>query len=251
MSIFDPYDPPTRPDLQLLDGGRGPDESPPPVVAPTADLDEHRRRAIAAVGLLPDGAVLSHVSAACLLDLPIWEPSLLRGPVQALRPRPAVTISRVTLQVRPARLAPEDVTELDGIPVTGLARTLIDLGRWAAVSAAVVCLDAALRDGRVSPAELQAALDGAYGTIGVPRARIAVGFADGRARDVAESRARVAKRWPEPVAPSRPYGDWGPAYRHDDWPADPYPLPPDDAHGYGPDPDETGTDWPGPAATPW
>ena len=210
MFTTEPDDDVARIDLDPFDAGRDPDEE----VAPTGELDAHRSRALVAVAELPEDGVLSHVSAACLFDLPIWDVPLLNGPVQASRPGPGTRINRVKLTVRPARLAPDEIILLDGVPVTSVARTLVDLGRWASRATAVICADAALRDGLVSRAELQAALDRAFGTAGVGEARTAIGFADGRSPGVAASRARVQARWPEPVAPSRPWGS--------DWPYEPY-----------------------------
>ncbi len=226
----DPADEPVR-HLRLVDP-----EEPGGETAPIRELDEHRRRAVAAVPGLPDGAVLSHVSAACLLDLPCWELPLLRGPVHATRPRPGPAINRVQLAVRVGRLAPDETTLVDGVPVTTVARTLVDLGRWADLPTAVICTDAALREGMVTPADLHEALERAFGMMGVPKARIAVAFADGRSRSVAESRIRIARRWPYPTPPVPYFGadyPWSGGYPEaepDAWPgvspedpAEPYP----------------------------
>lgn len=223
MRTTDADDEIARPDLRLTDGRPEPDDE----VAPTGELDEHRSRAVAGAGDLPEGAVLSHVSAVCLHGLPIWDVPLLHGPVCATRSRPGVPINRVHLTVRVGRLDPAEITRVDGVPVTAVARTLVDLGRWADLPTAVVCTDAALRDGLVSPTDLQEALDRAFGMQGVPRARISVAFADGRSRSVAESRARVAQRWPSPIPPARrfgsepddPYPDERPGPYPDEWSA--------------------------------
>lgn len=247
MATTEPDDGVAPPELFLIEGGRDRAEE----VAPTGELDAHRSRALAAVADLPDDGVLSHVSAACLLALPIWDVPLLTGPVQATRPGPGTRIDRVTLTVRPARLTPDETMLLDGVPVTTVARTLVDLGRWAGRSTTVVCADAALRDGLVSRAELQAALDRAFGTAGIGQARTAIGFADGRSPDVAASRARVAARWPEPVAPprgsDRRYPQDGPDEPY--WPsraAERY----RETGRYGEGPDGPGRGWAGPWGDP-
>jgi len=233
MRTTDAADGIARPDLPSTNGGPEPDDE----VAPSGELDEHRRRAVAGAGDLPDGAVLSHVSAACLHGLPIWDVPLLHGPVHATRPRPGGPINRVHLTVRVGRLEPDEIDRVDGVPVTAIARTLVDLGRWADLPTAVVCTDAALRDGLVSPTDLQEALERAFGTMGVPRARIAVAFADSRSRSVAESRARVAQRWPYPIPPARRFGS-----EPDDPSSSPYPDEPP-----GPYPDE----WSAPYLQDW
>ena len=121
----------------------------------------------------------SHVSAACLLGLPIWDEELLRQPVQATRAGPGRTVRRSHLTVRAGRLDPDEITAVDGIAVTTVARTLVDLGRWATLESTVVCADAALRENLVSRADLDAALARAARSAGVARARIALSFADG------------------------------------------------------------------------
>ena len=214
--------------LALIDGD-GPPAEPPEEVAPTGELESHRGRALAAVPELPDGAVLSYVSAACLLGLPVWDVPLLNGPVHATRSEPGTTINRVKLVVRSGRLATDEIAEVESVPVTSLARTLIDLGRWAGRSTAVVCADAALRDGLVTRIDLEAALDRVFGTSGAHEARTAIGFADGRSPGIAASRARVAARWPAPVAPprssDRTYGPYGSGGRYE-------PYGPEGRHGY-------------------
>jgi hypothetical protein len=160
----------------------------------------HRTRAFAAAAELPAGAALSHVSAACLHGLPIVDEVLLQLPVQATHPGPGRGYRRHGVQLRAGRLEPDEITHVDGVPVTTVVRTLVDLGRWATLESAVVAADAALRDGLVSREDLDEAVVRAAGSLGVARARIVMSFADGRPRTVGESRARVATRWPNTAA---------------------------------------------------
>ena len=128
---------------------------------------------------------------------------------------------------------------IDGLPVTTLARAVVDIARTAEFAAAVAVADAALRLearrcrelGRgvgpasagfvsVAPghAELDAALRRAAGWPGVPDARRVVAFADGRAESVGESRSRVAMalaglpppalQWPVPRGGATAYTDF-------------------------------------------
>jgi hypothetical protein len=95
-----------------------------------------------------------------------------------------------------------DIVEADGVHVTSLEATLIDLSRTESFAAAVVSLDAAVSDPgwrtrwdsrcpRVAREELESRLDGAVGAAGVARARSALRFSDGRAESVGESLSRV------------------------------------------------------------
>ncbi|HVH20821.1 MAG TPA: hypothetical protein VNA11_00035 [Pseudonocardia sp.] len=84
-----------------------------------------------------------------------------------------------------------------GLPVTGLARTVVDLARTVPFEEAVEVADAALRgrpDQRapLAPVVLAAELARAARWPGSPPARRAIAFADGRSASVGESRSRVA-----------------------------------------------------------
>ncbi len=91
-----------------------------------------------------------------------------------------------------APLAPSDIVAIDDVPVTSVARTVVDLARTVSFESGVVFADAALACGSVTVEQLSAALLGAKGWPGAPRARRVVEFADGRAESVGESRSRVA-----------------------------------------------------------
>jgi hypothetical protein len=153
-------------------------------------LEQYRLRCLAAAADLPDDAVLSHESAACLLGLPLWpaEP----GTVRVTRPGHGGGHRRPSVHTRFAALPDGDVIVRGGVRLTGPARTLVDLGRVRSFESAVVSADAARHRGLVSAAELAAALDRAARTPRVGRARQAMAFADGRSESVGESRSRVA-----------------------------------------------------------
>lgn len=81
-------------------------------------LDELERAAVKACG---EGAVISHRSAAVRWGILRG----YRGPVEVTAPTQRTRRRRLRTYV--ARLHPRDVTTKDGVPITTLARTLVDL----------------------------------------------------------------------------------------------------------------------------
>lgn len=77
-------------------------------------------RWLAAVFAAGDGAALSHLAAAAL-----WRIARMSGPITVVSPR-KVRIAGVRVH-RCNRLDPRDVTIRNGIPVTTVARTIVDL----------------------------------------------------------------------------------------------------------------------------
>jgi very-short-patch-repair endonuclease len=75
---------------------------------------------MAAVLAAGPSAVLSHRAAAALWDLRASERSRCEVSTPRWCRRPGIDVHR-------ARLEPDEITEVDGIPVTSLARTLLDL----------------------------------------------------------------------------------------------------------------------------
>ncbi|QCR44611.1 hypothetical protein C1N91_14840 [Curtobacterium sp. SGAir0471] len=143
-------------------------------------------RVYARLGRIGTAAVASHASAAAVLGLPAlggWE-----VPVHATVPE---TMYRgrtrdLVLHTRPVR-ADERLTA-QGIGVTTVARTVVDIAMRDDLRTAVVVADGALRVG-VGAAQLAAAVDPR--ARGRCRAEHVLGLADGRAGSTAESFARV------------------------------------------------------------
>lgn len=82
--------------------------------------------------------VVSHRSAATLHTLPLWSkvrPEVTRSPGGA-------RLSGVL--VHRYGVVPDDVVEIEGLPVTSLPRTMVDICRIAAIPQALVSLDAAI-----------------------------------------------------------------------------------------------------------
>jgi predicted transcriptional regulator of viral defense system len=109
--------------------------------------DEHRELIFATAPQLHDGAVISHASAAVLHGLPTWENAIDR--VHITRNRNSGGNRRTVVQVHTAPLADDHVTTIDEIPVTSLARTVLDLCPTVPIEQAVAAGDRALAYGLV------------------------------------------------------------------------------------------------------
>ena len=154
----------------------------------------------AAVMQLSPGPAASHVSAAVLHGLPAWGVPTDR--VHVTRAGTSGGHRRRTLHVHVTPLDADEVSSVDGVAVTTVARTLVDVARDAAFEPAVAVLDTALRRGLVTPSGLEQAVGRAPRRHGVRAARRAVAFADGGAESVGESRSRVLldrARLPRPL----------------------------------------------------
>ena len=148
----------------------------------------HRLLVEATVPLLAPGAVVSHRSAAVLHGLPVWEDAL--GLVDVTREGGSGN-RRGHLHVHTAPLPDGEVVQVDGVAVTSLARTVVDLGRSVPVEQAVAAGDAALRSG-LEPVALEQSLALAPGRRGIAAARRAVALLDPRSESAGESASRVA-----------------------------------------------------------
>lgn len=135
-----------------------------------------------------DDAVVSHMSAAVLHGLPLWDSELTT--VHLTRDRDHGGRQRTSNFVHVCPLAEHEVVEVDGIRVTSVARTVVDLSRRLSTFMAVPIGDAALRQG-LATASLDDALARCRGWRGVVRARRTVAFLDPRSESVGESCSRV------------------------------------------------------------
>lgn len=150
-----------------------------------------------------DSAVISHVSAAVMWDLPLF----------GVAPRKVHITMRHGLEAHSSNpvlrhrdeLPEADVTMVGGIRCTSLERTVIDVARTASLATGVAAADAALR--RIAWNErswvyaadeaerfkegLRARVARMAGRRGVRRARHVIEFADGRAQLPGESVSRV------------------------------------------------------------
>ena len=151
----------------------------------------HRQLIAATLPQLRREGVLSHGSAAVLHGLPVWSGAVAQ--VHLTRPRTdLVGGGRVGrhLVVHAGLLDLGDVHEIDGHPVTALARTVVDVARTRPFEQAVAVADAALAAG-LSEEVLAAALGRVRGHPGVAAARKVLGFADAHSESPGESVSRV------------------------------------------------------------
>lgn len=146
----------------------------------------HRELVVAALGMATRPAVVSHVSAAVLHGLPVDRRRLDR--VHLLRPGDSRSEGRgpVVRHTRSEVVA----TEVDGIAVTPLAVTAVDLARQLPFRDGVAVADAVLARG-VPRSELQALVEQGRGRHGNWRAHRVVEFADGRSESAGESHSRA------------------------------------------------------------
>jgi very-short-patch-repair endonuclease len=170
------------------------------VYSPTGWLeslaDDPRRLHAVAVGAMikrNPGLVASHESAAYLHGIDLLLPAGTRVPLITLTRR-AKEPSRALVQgalVRAATLPDDHVTTAFGIPVTTVARTVMDVARTSGFMEGVVAADSALHSHVVIKVEFAIILEKCGQWPGVVRARQVLDFADGRAESALESVARV------------------------------------------------------------
>jgi hypothetical protein len=133
--------------------------------------------------------VVSHVSAAVLHGLPIWNVPL--GRVHLTRQASASGSGSRRVHQHVGRLPDDEVIALDGMAVTDLARTAVDVARTLPFEQAVVIVDAALATKKTTRDDLTDCLARMGAVPGVRHAARVVAFADRRSESVGESRSRV------------------------------------------------------------
>jgi len=138
------------------------------------------------------GAAASHETAAVIHDI-----DLLSRPDRLMtmtRPPGHNRSGRPGVFVHSADLPAQHVTVIYGMPVTTVARTVVDLARTLEFRAGVATADSALHRKLVTTAELQAVLAECPRWHWTRRATEVVSFADGLSESVLESLARVVFR---------------------------------------------------------
>jgi hypothetical protein len=122
-----------------------------------------KRRWMAAVLVCGDGAMLSHRSAAAL-----WGISFEREGLIDIGVRRRGELRRPGLRVRGRpSLAPEDITSIDGIPVTSVVQTLVDLATELPPRRLERAINESDKRDLIDPEALRATLDAHAGEPGV------------------------------------------------------------------------------------
>jgi hypothetical protein len=136
---------------------------------------------LAAASIATRGGVIGGHSAARLWNLAgarAEHPELVLPPDDTREQRPGIRLSW-------RALAPEDVADHRGFPVTTAARTLLDLARREPVRAVLPMVDDALRQRLITPDDLRPL------ALLSPRSAAPFTLADGRAESVFESEVRL------------------------------------------------------------
>jgi hypothetical protein len=150
--------------------------------------ERHRRLVWATAPQLRDGGVFSHGSAAVLHGLPVWSAAVDR--VHVTRNRRGSGVKRAVVQVHGAPLAASEIILIDGMPVTSLARTVLDHARTLPMTRAVTAGDRGLALG-LRTQELDAGLACMKRWPGISAGRRVIEFLDVRSESVGESVSRV------------------------------------------------------------
>ena len=153
-----------------------------------SDEAAHRLLVEATTPGLGDGAVLSHASAAVFHGLPVPRASLARVCVTRRRRGRGHVTSGV--HDRGCPLSPDDTVVADGVLLTSVARTVVDLARTLPFDWGVAAADAALRAG-LAPDALARQVADSRRWPGNARARAVAEFADARSESPGESRSRA------------------------------------------------------------
>lgn len=142
--------------------------------------------------LLHDDVVITGVTSLIAHDVTVWHADLTRP--QVLRPvHRSSTLS--CLRLRPLRRQSEGfplVKDSALGPSVPLAEALVDYAIEGSIEPAVVSMDNALHQAKVTQGELEAAVQSCASWPGSSRARSALALSDGRRESVAESRVGVA-----------------------------------------------------------
>ena len=140
----------------------------------------------------PADAVISHHTAAELHGLPLVRARASRAHLTVDRPTGGRNAAHVQIHTSPANSL--STTEVEGIPVTSIDRTIVDLARSAGFDAGVCAADHALRSELTTRRSLMDELELHRGRTGVAIAREAINFADPLAESPGESLSRCVMR---------------------------------------------------------
>ena len=137
-------------------------------------------------------AVLSHATAAWLHGLPVRRAAM--DSVHVTRSRRGGGRADPGVHVYACPLRPDEVQLIGELPVTTVARTVVDLGRHEPLGWAIATGDAALRAAASAEEltdQISTQLHRAVHRPGLRRARFAAGFLDARSESPGESLSRL------------------------------------------------------------
>jgi predicted transcriptional regulator of viral defense system len=150
-------------------------------------------RVAVAVAISGPESVGSHADAAAvhglaMLSRPKPKFVCVSRPHDAPRSR---STQRPYIKLRVSDLPVEHRAVRQGVPVTSVARTVVDLARTTSLREGVVVADSALHDKKTTKAELYAVVERSARWPGIAQARRAVDFSDALAESPLESLARL------------------------------------------------------------
>lgn len=149
-------------------------------------------RVAAAVVVVGPHAVGSHRDAAAIHGLDLL--GRRESSAVAVTRQPGATgskTSRPGIRLHIAALPPTHRAVRLGVPVTSVARTVVDLARTTSLREGVVVADSALRGNQATKADLSEVVAACARWPGITRARQVVKFADARSESAFESISRV------------------------------------------------------------
>jgi very-short-patch-repair endonuclease len=160
----------------------------PDVYAYSGLAVDHRLRCRALGLILPRRTAIGGPSAAHL-----WGANLLHPdpPVSVVAPRDGWMSRLPRVSTHHTVLGPEDVTELDGLPVTTPERTAFDVGRRLSRLDSLVLIDAMLHQGVLDAGAVMELARGRSRWPRIPLLRATMALADGRAESPMETRLRL------------------------------------------------------------
>jgi predicted transcriptional regulator of viral defense system len=160
-----------------------------PARLPTDATVRHALMVAPTIAGLRSPSVVCSLSAAAIHGLPLWRLRLDR--VHVLRRPPAAGNGSRRLRLHIARIDDDEVTLIDGVAVTNLTRTVVDVARTVPFESAVVMADHALRTRGTSTRDLENCLSRMGRVPGSRAAARVIAFADPLSESVGESRSRV------------------------------------------------------------
>ncbi len=166
------------------------------VYIPSGESGDVRARAAALARVLPPGAAIARTAAAWLHGFDVRTPGAhdKPPPLEVVVPAGTTPPRRPGVVAYAARLPPEDVANIGGVPVTTIERTALDVSRYCPPFMALAGLDAMARAGVVQPDILLKRIEEWRGERNVASARRLILLCDPRSESAGESwtRLRVA-----------------------------------------------------------